>query len=137
MFFLSAVFLFVVYLLIKKRKKIPWWAPPAVLFTAFCSFSLSDWGGTVAGWIGGFFAWIGSWFNVPGTWAVTAVLVLLVLAAVLDIACDKKADKYALAAMVLVPMLALSAVGPIAYAINEVRDGVAVIGTNGVGGLLK
>lgn len=135
MFFLTAVFLFVVFLLIKKRKKIPWIVPPVVLFTAFCSLSLSDPGAWLAGHLGGFVAWMGSWFGVPGVIAISAVLVVLVLAAGLDLM-DKKADRIAIAALVLVPMLALSAGGPVAQAVNEIRGGVAEVGTTGVGGLL-
>jgi len=135
MFLLAAVFLFVVYLIIKKRKKIPWFIPPAVLFTAFCSFSLSGPGGWAGGVLANIVGWPAGWFGVGITTAVTALLVLLVLVAVVDM-WDKKANKFAIAAFVLVPLLALSAAGPVAQLINEVRGGVSEIGTSGVSSLV-
>lgn len=131
MFFLAALFLYAVWFMIRKRSKLPWMVAPLVLLLSSCALSFS----AVGQWLGtaltAIIGWPAGLFGVTAAAAVTVVLVLLVLGIVIDLV-DKKANKVAVAGLFLVPLLALSAAGPVTQLVNELRSGVAEVGTTGV-----
>jgi hypothetical protein len=138
MYIISALVLLITWMLIRKRKAkwIPWFLAPIVLFLASTAFALSDFGRWVArvpfGWLTG----IPAAFGGPSA-AVTAtcVLALLLLATLLDLLADKKADKWAKTGIMLIPLLALIAVGPLSQSMNNVTTNVGRVGTQGIDAL--
>jgi hypothetical protein len=137
-YFISSLVLLVVWMLIRKRKAkwLPWFLAPIVLFLSSTCFALSDLGHWIArvpfGWVTG----IPAAFGGPSAAVIaTVILVLLLLAALLDLFADKKADGWAKTGIVLVPLLALIAVGPIAQSVNNITNNVGRGGAQGVDAL--
>lgn len=130
MFILSSIALYALYFMVRNRKGklVPWFAPPAVLLLASCSFALSDIGKWAGGVLGDVLGWPASWFGAPAAAAVVITMVLLLIGLVLDIAVDRKADRIAKVALILIPLLALATPSPVSDAISKVVHPVGNVG---------
>lgn len=121
----AAAFFFVLYKTTKGRSKMPWIIPVILLFLATTSLAVSPpaiWG------MGKFADLLGSFgLSAAGTAALTIVVLLVVL--VLDLR-DKKPDGAAKFALIMIPLLAIIASGPVGDAVRNVNDGVARMGGN-------
>ena len=126
MFILPSLGFYGLYFLVRKRKAkwIPWFTAPVVLALASCTFALSDAGG----WVGSVLGLPVTWFGSPAVVAVVIVMLLLLIGLILDLAADRKADKFANTALVLIPLLALGVASPISDAISKVVHPVGNIG---------
>lgn len=121
--------------ILSKTKRMPWFIPPSLLLVGICALawaqipfiggSLASWIGTIPGWLCGLLAGL---INVPTSVVVTLVMIGLIIAAAKDLL-DKQADKWAKTAFLLLPFLAVSAVGPIAEAVTHITQ---TVGSTGV-----
>lgn len=122
---LAFVFFFVLYKIVKGRKKIHWIIPVILLFLATTSLAVSPPAIWAMGKIGDGVNGLG--FSAAGSAALTIVILLVVL--VLDLR-DKKPDGGAKFALILIPLLAVIASGPVGDATRSVNGGVARMGDN-------
>ncbi len=122
MYALSAIGLLIVYFILRNRSSrfLPWFVPPAILLLASCAFSLSDLGQGAGHWLNIAFGWPATWFGAAPIISVAITLVVLLVALFADLLFDQKADKWAKTALVLVPLIAMAASGPIAQGIQSV-----------------
>jgi hypothetical protein len=127
-------------LILRKRSKpkFLWVVKVALALIAGASFAAVSLGGwvadrirTVAGWIGN----LGDLNMTSGQVAAVAVL-LLVIATVLDVVVDRKADKVAIAAMVLLPLLFIVASGPVADGGSQLMAAIREAGAAGLGPMI-
>lgn len=138
MTFIVAGFCLALYVLVTKKltgKLAPklWWLRPSLLFMFSASLAATWLGELLAGWLGGLFDWITDLFDVGagGELIAGALLVLMVLGTVLDLK-DKKPDGFAKTGLIMIPLLALIAAGPIASGTRDLTGKVSDGAENGV-----
>lgn len=124
---------FALLLVLRKRSKIPWWVNATL--AAIGGASLADTG--IGSWfastvIGGVTGWLAGVTGGSGTLVAGVAALILTVIVVYDIAVDKKADKPAMAGLMLLPMLFIAAAGPLAGAGTGLADAVAQLGTSGL-----
>ncbi|EIF01241.1 hypothetical protein [Saccharomonospora glauca] len=122
---LAAVFFFVLYRTTKGRRRIPWPVPVILLFLTSTSLAVSP----PVGWLMGKVADLLGSFGLSAAGTAALTIVVLLVALVLDLM-DKKPDGVAKTALIVIPLLAVIASGPVGDAVRNVNDGVARMGTN-------
>lgn len=119
----------------KKWKK--WWLVGIVTALFACSLAATPLGGWLAGLLASLLGWIGGWINTPGA-LLGAVLVLIGIPAVIyGFVHDKKADKWEMGALILLPLLFIIAAGPVAANGGTLTDAIAGFGSNGLSYLVS
>lgn len=118
------------------------WETMRVLFlvAAFVLLFASplDWFGvtSVGGFLGGIVLWglglLAGIFGATGTAAATLLLIIAVAIIVLDVGADWEVDKPAKNALIIAPLLALIAAGPIALFMQDVNAGIRATATASV-----
>lgn len=108
-----------------------WFLRPAMLL--ICAASLANtvlgvWGAKAAG---GLLGWIGGWFDVSAALLAGAVGLLLLVGTVLDLK-DKRPDGIAKTGLVLLPILAMVAAGPLAVQGSGLFDSIAQASRSGL-----
>lgn len=91
-------------------------------------------------WLTGLFAavlgWFSGLFGASATQVAGGLVLLAVVVAFLDIVVDRRADKYAISALIFLPMLAVIAGGPIADAVTALSTSVQTVGHTTLGALI-
>ncbi|RAS57832.1 hypothetical protein C8D87_12115 [Lentzea atacamensis] len=141
MMWLAALFAFCLYplasRLVKRWKPLKklWWLPYVILAVAIFALSAAPlpfgWG-TVGGLAAKIVKWpmglLAGWWDISVAWIAGPLLVLVIIAGLLDLFADKKADGFARIMLITAPVLALIATGPIASGTQEVVDTVGGVG---------
>ena len=120
-------FFYAIYRQVKKRDKIHWLIPPLLLFLTSATFAA----GPAGRWVMDLVAKVLGGMGLAVGLVSSLAIILLVLGIVLDLR-DKKADRFARTALVLVPLVAILAAGPIAEAVNGITNGVSDTGNAAV-----
>lgn len=119
---LVPLFFLFLYRIVRKRR-VHWVIPPVLLFLTATTFAVTPAGHWVMGKLAGLLSGMG--LSPAGSAALT--IVLLLVGTFLDLR-DKRADGVAKTGLVLIPLLAVIASGPIADAVNGVTTGVSNVG---------
>lgn len=112
-----------------------WFVPPALLLIGSASLANTGLGAWVAGLIGAVIAWPAGLIGVSAAAAIVVVGLLLLVATVFDLK-DRNADGIAKTGLILLPILAIAASGPLAASGAGLFDQVANAGTNGLTSLI-
>lgn len=112
-----------------------WFAPPALLLIGSASLANTGLGAWIAGLLVDVVAWVASFVAVSATAAIGVVMLILLVATALDLK-DKQADGIARTGLILLPILAMSAAGPLPEATGGLFSSVANLGTNGLTSLI-
>lgn len=91
----------------------------------------------VANVVAPIFGWVGGWFGVSGATVAGVVFVLLAIAALLDILNDFDPEGIAMTAVIVLPVLALVAVGPLAAAGSGLFDSISEAGSQALTNLVS
>lgn len=103
-------------LILRKRSNPRWlWMVKAAL-AAFAGAGLAETG--LGAWLAGVLrslgGWVGGVFGAPAGPTLSVLALLIAVVVVLDIAVDHKADRAAIAGLILLPLLFVGAAGPVA-----------------------
>jgi hypothetical protein len=123
----------VLYLLRKRWKKWrKWWVLAIVTAVFGCSFAGTVLGGWVAGLLRGLLGLPAGWMGITAA-AIAAVLVLVLIPLVIyGFVHDRKADKWEMAGLILLPLLFIIASGPVAAHGGTLVDAISKFGTSGL-----
>ncbi len=108
-----------------------WFVRPAMLL--ICAASLANtiigvWGAKA---INALLGWVGGWFGASGALMAGVAGLLLLLGTALDLK-DKRPDGIAKTGLILLPILAMVAVGPLAVQGSGLFDSIAEAGRTGL-----
>jgi hypothetical protein len=117
------------FILKKKTKALKKWYVVSILFAIF-SVSLAQ--TIVGGWLVAGLRWLIGLTRLPIGALAGALVLLALIVLVADIWKDKKADKLAQVAILLLPILFVVAAGPIAPTGRNLTDSFANISANGL-----
>jgi len=117
------------FILKKKTKALKKWYVKSILFAIF-SVSLAQ--TIVGGWLVAGLRWLIGLTTLPIGALGGALVLLALIVLIADIWKDKKADKLAQAAILLLPILFVVAAGPIAPTGKGLTDSFANISANGL-----
>lgn len=112
-----------------------WFVPPALLLIGSASLANTGLGAWVAGLVGTVIGWPAGLVGVSGTLAVGVVALLLLIATALDLK-DRNADGIAKTGLIMLPILAIAAAGPLFDAGAGLFDQVANAGQSGLTSLI-
>lgn len=137
-----AVFVTASVLLVLFRGRTPKFASKgAWLINAFLAFVaggalanivIGDW---ITAAMGGLFDWVGSWFGVAAS-VVGGVVILFVVFVVIADLSDRVADTPAIVGLIMIPLIAVSAGGPIADAAQQIYGSAEQVGMSSLGQLV-
>ena len=133
-----AVVSFVLLAMLRKRSKpsFLWIIVAALAAIGGAAFFATGLGGWVTGLSAGLLGWLGGLFGASATQLAGGVVLILVIAIVLDIAVDRRADRVAVAGLIALPMLIVIASGPVANGVSEFYEAVGTAGESSVGRLV-
>lgn len=112
-----------------------WFVPPALLLIGSASLANTGLGAWIAGALAAVIGWPAGMVGVSATAAIVVVGLLLLAATVFDLK-DRNADGVAKTGLILLPILAIAASGPLADGGANLFDQVANAGTNGLTSLI-
>ncbi|GAA4672442.1 hypothetical protein [Amycolatopsis dongchuanensis] len=115
----------------KKWKK--WWVVGIV--TALFASSLAS--TELGGWLAGLLRSLLNLLPVSGALVAAVLVLLLVPAVVYGFVHDRKADKWEMTALILLPLLFIIASGPVAAHGGDLTDAITGFGSNGLGYLVS
>lgn len=125
----------------KGRKHVYWAIPVALLFIGVCALVWAPipWVGQTVASLGGRvlafpLGWLGDAVHADVATMATLAIVLLLIAGALDLL-DRKPDNYVKTAIVVVPILAVIAAGPVATSVQQVTHAVSGRSTTVVSGI--
>lgn len=137
MSYIIAATAFGLLLVLRKRNKTPWWVRAALAAIGGAGLADSGLGGWLAARISDIAGWVAGVTGAPSAALVAGVAALILsVIVVYDIAVDKKADKPAMAGLVLLPLLFIAAAGPLAGAGAGLTEAITNLGTSGLTALV-
>lgn len=127
MSYIIAGFALALFWIIKKKAKkdLKWWLKGLLFMIFAASFANTRLGGWVAQQLGRLLGLPAGWVGATGALLATCVLLLLMVVVFFDIKRDRKMDGPAVAAVILIPLLALVALGPVANGATTISDSIA------------
>jgi hypothetical protein len=134
---LVCIFAFGMLFLINRRKKAKkWWLVAAFAVLGGCALANTILGTWVAQGIGWLCAIPAGWFATGASLVAAVFMLLLIFAVCYDIGIDHKADKVALAGLIVLPLLFIVASGPVAGGGNRLAYAFTNFGAHGLGYLV-
>lgn len=134
---LAVVSTILVVILMKRSKPKGLWVPIVVLAAVggvnFFETAVGNW---VTGLTAGFFGWAAGLFGTSAGLIAGGLLLIAVVIVVLDVGFDHRADRGAVTALFMLPMLILISAGPISSGGSQFYDAVDRAGESSVGRLI-
>jgi hypothetical protein len=134
---LALLSLGVLFLLHKKWKKWKkWWIVAIVTALFSCSFAGTQLGGWVAGLMRSLLGLPASWMHASAALLATIMVLILIPLVYYGFRHDKKADKWEMAGLILLPLLFIIASGPVAAHGGTLVEAISRFGSQGLGYLV-
>lgn len=128
----------VLLLLHKKWKKWKKWFVVAIVTALFaCSLAATPLGGWIATLISGLLGLLGGWIGVTGALLAAIAVLVFIPAVIYGFVHDKKADKWEMGGLILLPLLFIIASGPVAAHGGNLTDAVSNFGAHGLSYLVR
>ncbi|MFC7331499.1 hypothetical protein [Marinactinospora rubrisoli] len=129
MLYVAAVVAFLLQRITLRHPRVNNYIPAALGFVAGAALAETGLGGWLASTLVSITGWVGGPFGVSGGWIVGGLAVILTVIVVLDVAVDRRPDRPAIVALMVLPLLYLATGGALGMVGTQLTGGAVDIGS--------